>query len=62
MSMARTLANLKNNAPGIYWAAVDMAASGESSAAITAEVLRRVEARNEVLASAGRRPIVISFS
>lgn len=59
--MARTLAQLKDQAPAIYWHAVDLAGRGKSVSEIRDEITRMVEGENENRALRGLRSIVVSI-
>lgn len=58
--MARILDTLKNEEPGIYWTAVDLAGRGKSAAFIKREIRWMIETANGKRAAQGRRLVEVS--
>lgn len=55
--MGRLLNTLKNNEPGIYWLAVDLAGRGYGSAYIRDAIQDEIELANEYRATNGKRTL-----
>ena len=60
--MARNMDTLKNEAPTIYWRAVDMARDGFSSFEIMSMITRETVALNERRARSGRSTVRLSWT
>ena len=55
------ITKIKNEAPAVYWRAVDMARDGKSAAYIRREIAWMLEAENERRAIRGMETIAVSI-
>ena len=58
--MPANIQTIKDEAPAIYWAAVDMVQDGKSASYIMQQIAWRIEAHNEKAAIQGRPTIAVS--